>query len=40
MRITYTEGVFVALGIQHGMYMHHIVICGLSDFATFFNIVS
>jgi len=28
MRITYSEGKFVALGIQHVMCMRHIVICG------------
>ena len=27
--ITYSEGVSVALGIQHAMGMRHIVICGL-----------
>ena len=26
--ITYSEYVFVALGIQHAMLMHHMVICG------------
>jgi hypothetical protein len=28
--ITYIEGVFVALGTQHGMRIRHIVICGCS----------
>ena len=38
--ITYSEGVFVALGIQHSMRMRHIVICGLSGCAVFFRIIS
>ena len=30
MRITYSESLSTALGIQHVMRMRHIVICGLS----------
>ena len=37
---TYSEYVFVALGIQHAMRVRHIVICGLSGSTTFFNIIS
>ena len=37
MSITYSECVFVALGIQHAMRMRHIVICGLPGCTLFFN---
>ena len=37
--VTYSESVFVALGIQHAMSTLHIVICGLSGFTIFFNII-
>ena len=33
--ITYSQYVFVALGIQHAMRMHHIVIYGLPCSTTF-----
>ena len=39
-RISYLACVFVALGIQHVMRMPHIVVCGLSDFTSFFHIIS
>jgi len=35
--ITYSEGVFVALGFQQVVRMRHIVICG---FTLFFHIIS
>jgi len=38
--ITYSESVFVALGIQHAMRVRHIVICGLPGSRVFFNIIS
>jgi hypothetical protein len=34
--ITYSECVFVALGVQHAMRMRHIAVCGLSG-STFFS---
>jgi hypothetical protein len=37
--ITYSECVSVALGIQHGMRMRHIVICELSGCTIFFYIM-
>jgi len=40
MRVTYTVSVFVALGIQHEMHVHHIVIRGLPESAIFFNVIS
>ena len=38
--IAYSGNVFVALGIQHSVRMHHIAICGLSDSTIFFHVVS
>jgi len=40
MSITYSDFVFIALGIQHTMRMRHNVICGLSCCTTFFYIIS
>jgi hypothetical protein len=40
LRITYSECLFVALGLQHAMHMCHIVICGLSGSTIFFQIIS
>ena len=39
VRITYSELLFVALGIQHAMLMRHIVICGLPR-STIFSTLS
>jgi hypothetical protein len=36
--ITYSECVFVALGIQHAMRMRHIAICGLPVVQHFFTL--
>jgi len=38
--ITYSECVSIALVIQLAISMCHIVICGLSDSAIFFHIIS
>jgi hypothetical protein len=37
LSITYSECVFLALGIQHAMRMRHIVICGLYDCTIIFH---
>jgi hypothetical protein len=38
--VTYSEGVFVALGIQHAMSMRHIVIYGLFGSTMFVHVFS
>jgi hypothetical protein len=38
--ITYSECVFVTLGIQHVMRVRHIVICGLSGCTLFYKNIS
>jgi hypothetical protein len=38
--VTYPECVFVALDIQHGKLMCHVVICGLSGSTIFVHIIS
>ena len=40
MSITYTECVFVALGIKRAMRMRRIVICGLPCNTIFFYTIS
>jgi len=40
MSITYPEHVYVALGIQLVVHMHHIVTCGLPGSSIFFHIIS
>ena len=36
IKITYSECVFVTLGIQHAKRMRHFIICGLSRSTIFF----
>jgi len=38
INITYSECVFVALGIQHAIHMSHIVTCGLPHSTIFFQL--
>lgn len=38
--ITYSDCVYVALGIQHTMSISHFVICGLPDSTTYFHNIS
>jgi len=40
MSITYSESVFVALGIQHAMRMRYIVVSGMPGSTIFFHIIS
>jgi hypothetical protein len=37
--LTYSECVFVALGIQYAMHMHYVFICGLLSSTVFFHII-
>jgi hypothetical protein len=38
MKVTQSVCVFVSLGIQHAIQMHHIVICGRPRSTVFFHI--
>jgi len=40
INIAYSEGVFVASGIQHAMCTLHTIICDLSGSTIFFHIIS
>ena len=40
MSIAQPECVFVALGMQHAMSTHHVVICGLPRSTIYFHIIS
>ena len=39
-KITYPKRVFVALGIQHAMSIHHIVTCSLPGSTIFLHTIS
>jgi hypothetical protein len=39
LSVTYSDCVFVALGIRHAMRERHIVVCGLSVSAAVFHII-
>jgi hypothetical protein len=38
--VTYSDCVFVTLGIPHAMSMRHIFICGLLGSTEFLNVIS
>jgi len=40
INITYSECVFVGLGIQHAVRMRRVIICGLSGSTILFHIIS
>jgi hypothetical protein len=40
MSITFSESVFVTLGIQHAMRMRRIAMCGLSGPTKLFHLIS
>ena len=40
LSITYSECVFVALGVQRAMHMRRIAICGQAGCTIFFHIIS
>jgi hypothetical protein len=38
--VTYSDGVFVDLSIEHSMHIRHIVICGPSGSTIFFHLTN
>jgi len=38
--ITYSDCVFVALGIQHAMRKRRVLVCGLPGSTIFFHVIS